>query len=108
MKTILQKIISIIILSVILACSILPIRAAASFEIPGICQMQTDTGTAGTVKTLDYDYDYNTYLSLRDIAMLLRDTDKSFSLEITNNTVSLDPGNVYVPVGVENAPWEDE
>ena len=108
MKTILQKIISIFILSVILACSILPIRAAASFEIPGICQMQTDTGTAGTVKTLDYDYDYNTYLSLRDIAMLLRDTDKSFSLEITNNTVSLDPGNVYVPVGVENAPWEDE
>ena len=108
MKTILQKIISIIILSVILACSILPIRAAASFEIPGICQMQTDTGTAGTVKTLDYDYDYNTYLSLRDIAMLLKDTDKSFSLEITNNTVSLDPGNVYVPVGVENAPWEDE
>ena len=40
--------------------------------------------------------------------MLLKDTDKSFSLEITNNTVSLDPGNVYVPVGVENAPWEDE
>lgn len=107
MKTVLQKI-SAIIISVILACSILPISAAASFEIPGICQVQTDTGAARTVKTLDYDYDYNTYLSLRDIAMLLKDTDKSFSLEITNNTVSLDTGNVYVPVGVENVPWEDD
>ena len=56
MKTIIQKIISII-LSVILVCSILPISAAASFEIPGICQVQTDTGTVCTVKTLDYDYD---------------------------------------------------
>ena len=107
MKTIIQKIISII-LSVILVCSILPISAAASFEIPGICQVQTDTGTVCTVKTLDYDYDYNTYFSLRDIAMLLRDTDKSFSLEITNNAVFLELGNSYEPVGVENVPWEDD
>ena len=107
MKAILQKISSLI-LSVILICSIMPMRAAASFEIPGICRVQTDSGAAYTVKTLDYGYDYNTYLSLRDIAMLLKDTDKSFSLEITGNTVSLDMGNVYVPVGVENTPWEDD
>ena len=107
MKTILQKINSLI-LSVILLCSILPIRAAASYEIPGSCQVQTDSGVACTVKTLDYAYDYNTYFSLRDIAMLLKDTDKSFSLEITSNTVSLNMGNVYVPAGVENVPWEDD
>ena len=106
MKTILQKI-SLIILSSILVCSILPIRAEASFEIPGTCQVQTDTGAAYTVKTLDYGYDHNTYLSLRDIAMALKDTDKSFSLEITKNAVSLVPGNAYTPVGVENVPWED-
>ncbi|MDE7249361.1 MAG: serine hydrolase, partial [Lachnospiraceae bacterium] len=82
--------------------------ADASFEIPGSCQVQTDTGATGTVKTLDYSYDDNTYLSLRDIAMLLKDTDKSFSLEITNNSVALNTGNVYLPVGVENVPWEDE
>ncbi len=107
MKTILQKVSSLI-LPVILACSILPIRVSAGFEIPGSCQIQTDIGAAYTVKTLDYGYDYNTYLSLRDIAMILRDTDKSFSLEITNNAVSLDYGNGYVPVGVENIPWEDD
>ena len=70
-------------------------------------QVQTDTGAACNVKTLDYGYDHNTYYSLRDIAMALRDTDKSFSLEITKDAVSLELGNTYTPVGVENVFWED-
>lgn len=106
MKTILRKT-SFLLLFVILAGSILPIRADAGFEIPGICRVQTDTGAACTVKTLDYGYDYNTYLSLRDMAALLKDTEKSFSLEITSNSVSFNPGEVYMPVGVENVPWQD-
>ncbi|MDE5746266.1 MAG: serine hydrolase, partial [Acetatifactor sp.] len=106
MKTIPQKMSSLI-LSVILIWSILPFRADASFEIPGTCQVQADDGPVYTVKTLDYGYDYNTYLSLRDMAMVLKDTDKAFSLEIAKNSVSLNPGNVYAPVGVENALWED-
>ena len=106
MKTILHKI-NFLVLSVILVCSILPVKAAAGYEIPGICQVQTDTGDTCTVKTLDHSYDYNTYLSLRDIAMLLKDTDKPFSLEITNNTVFLNTGGAYTPVGVENTSWED-
>lgn len=106
MKIILKKT-GIVILSVVLLCSFLPIRAAANFEIPGACQVQTDTGGTGTVKTLDYGYEDNTYLSLRDMAMLLNGTEKSFSLEITKNEVSLNPGSGYIPVGVENTPWED-
>ena len=107
MKTILGKISSCIV-TVIMICSILPLRADAGFEIPGICQVQTDSGTAGIVKTLDYSYDSNTYLSLRDIAMLLKDTDKAFSLEVTGNAVSMNTGDVYTPAGTENAPWEVE
>lgn len=95
------------ILAVILVCSALPFRATAGYEIPGVYQVQTDTGTAGTVKTLDYSYDYNTYFSLRDIAMVLRETSKSFSLEITKSTVALNLGKIYVPVGGENTPWEN-
>ena len=112
MKTILHKISFLItgslILPAILVCSTMPVRTAASFEIPGSCQAQADNGVAYTVKTLDYDYDHNTYLSLRDIAMALQDTDKSFSLEITKNAVSLDMGNTYTPVGEENIPWESD
>lgn len=106
MKVIIQKT-SALILAVILICSVLPIRAAARFEIPGHCRVQTESGIAYTVKTLDYEYVHNTYISLRDIAVVLKDTDKSFSLEITNNAVSLNKEDVYVPVGVENVPWED-
>ena len=85
----------------------LPVRADAAYEIPGICQVQTDTGVTGTVKTLDYSYNRNTYFSLRDIAMLLKDTDKVFSLEITKNAISLNPGSTYTPLGVENALWDN-
>ncbi|MDE7478097.1 MAG: D-alanyl-D-alanine carboxypeptidase [Lachnospiraceae bacterium] len=106
MKTTLRKINSYI-LCVILVCFILPVRADASYEISGICQVQTDTSAAYTVKTLDYSYDHNTYFSLRDMAMVLNGTDKSFSLEITKSAVALNLGDTYVPVGVENAPWEN-
>lgn len=106
MKTIFQKTTSFI-LSVLLLCSMLPVRADAGYEIPGTYRVQTDAGTGGTVKTLDYGYDRNTYFSLRDIAMLLMDTEKSFSLEITKNAVSLNPGNAYTPTGSENIPWEN-
>lgn len=105
MKKILNRICSLI-LSAVLVCAILPVSAEASFKIPGICQVQTDVGTACAVKTLDYDYQRNTYFSLRDMAMALKDTDKSFALEITKNSVALNPGNAYAPVGVENVPWE--
>ena len=105
MKKKIQKI-SAFILSVIMVCTILPVRAAG-FEIPGICQVQADNGAVRTVKTLDYSYNNNTYFSLRDMAMVFKDTEKSFSLEITKNTVSLNPGGVYTPVGVENTLWED-
>lgn len=105
MKKMIRKI-SILMLSAILVCSVLPVRVAASYEIPGSCRAQADDGAVYTVKTLDYGYDNNTYLSLRDMAMVLRGTDKAFSLEITKNAVSLWIGNAYTPVGVENVPWE--
>lgn len=107
MKIILQKI-SAVILSVFLVCSVLPVKVYAGFEIPGICQVQADDLAAGSVKVLDHDYANNTYFSLRDLAMVLKDTDKSFSLDITKSTVSLTLGNAYTPVGVENIPWEND
>ncbi|MCM1325904.1 MAG: serine hydrolase [Bacteroidales bacterium] len=107
MQTNIQKISSFI-LSIMLICLIPSTTASADFEIPGTCQVWADDGAADTVKILDYDYVNNTYLSLRDVAMVLRDTDKSFSLSITQNSVALTPGGGYVPVGGENVPWEND
>ena len=72
-------------LSMILICSIPSVRVCAGFEIPGTCQVQADSGAFYPVKTLDYGYDHNTYFSLRDIAMILRDTDRRFSLDIAKS-----------------------
>ncbi len=107
MKAILQKI-SFLILCALLLCAVLPGRAAAGFEIPGTCQVQTESGVSYTVKTLDHEYGGNTYLSLRDLAVVLTDTEKAFSLEITKNAVLLNPGEVYTAVGGENDLWEDD
>lgn len=107
MKTIIQKT-SVIILSVLLVCSFLPAGVSASFELCGTCRVQADDGAPDTVKYLDYGYAHNTYLSLRDTAMVLKDTDKAFAVAITQNAVSLLPGSVYVPLGIENTPWESD
>lgn len=107
MKAILQKI-SFLILCALLLCAVLPGRAAAGFEIPGTCQVQTESGVSYTVKILDHEYDGNTYLSLRDLAVVLTDTEKTFSLEITKNAVLLNPGEAYTAVGGENDLWEDD
>lgn len=107
MKALLRKI-SFLMVSALLIGSMLPSRVAASFEIAGTCQVQADDGIVSTVKMLDYSYAHNTYLSLRDVAMVLKDTDKCFSLEITDHSIFLDLGNVYAPLGIENAPWESD
>ena len=104
MRSILRKI-NVLLLSVALVCCMLPVRVAASYEIPRTCQVQADTGTAYTVKILDYSYDNNTYFSLRDIAMVLNNTDKAFSLAITKNSIAMNPGQAYKPVGGENVSW---
>ncbi len=107
MKAMLRKLGSFLI-SVLLLCSIFPVRVEANFQIPGLCRAETDRGGNFTVKTLDYDYDNNTYFSLRDMAMVFQNTDKSFSLDITKNAIALNMGNAYMPVGGENVPWEDQ
>ena len=105
MRSILKKM-NAFLLSAALVCWFLPARASASYEIPGTCQVQADTGSEFTVKILDYEYGNNTYFSLRDMAMALKDTDKAFSLAITKNTVALNPGMAYEPVGGENDSWD--
>ena len=105
MRSVLRKT-NAFLLSVALVCFILPTKAAASYEIPGSCQVRVDNGTAYNVKILDYDYDNNTYFSLRDMAMVLKDTDKEFSLAVTKNAIALNTGEAYEPVGGENDSWD--
>lgn len=106
LRVIRKKTISFVIV-LIMVCTVLPVRAAG-FDVPGARQVQADNGAIYTVKTLDYGYSHYTYLSLRDMAVVLKDTDKAFTLDITKNAVSLNTGKAYTPVGGENASWESD
>lgn len=107
MKKMMRKINPLLVLAV-MVWFILPVRVTAVSKMAGICQVQADEGKVYTVKSLDYSYDHNTYLSLRDMAVVFQDTDKSFALEITKNAISLNSESTYISVGEENAVWGDE
>ncbi|MCR5032285.1 MAG: serine hydrolase [Lachnospiraceae bacterium] len=64
-----------------------------------------DDVPAGTIRTIHYDYAYNRYLSLRDLAVLLNGTSKSFGINYTDKTFHILPGETYAAVGGENEPF---
>ncbi len=65
-------------------------------------------GGSGTVRTLHYQYPNNRYLSLRDVATVLRGTAKQFELSYRNGTMEITTGEAYVPVGGEGTPFSPE
>ena len=66
----------------------------------------------GTVKMLNFDYKNNSYLSLRDLAMNLNNTSKSFSVSFGYKDNELCTvikiHEMYEPVGTENTPFSEE
>ena len=60
-----------------------------------------DGGEARTVKTLNYTYGNNRYVSLRDVAAALSGTAKRFSLAFRDGSVIIGAGEAYTPVGGE-------
>lgn len=61
------------------------------------------------VSCTPYNIDGNNYFKLRDLAFLLRDTARRFSVgyDGAQNRVTLTRGDAYIPVGGELAPSED-
>ena len=58
------------------------------------------------VKSIHFQYQNNRYLSLRDLANLLNDTDRRFSLSIDNNGIEIQTRASYETVGGENEPFD--
>lgn len=72
---------------------------------PLICTSSQRIMVDGTEKILRaYNINGNNFLQLRDIAMLLNDTEKSFSLSYDpiNTAVAMETGKPYFPNGTEN------
>lgn len=70
-------------------------------------QLSVDGGEARTVRTIHYGYDYNRYVSLRDVAAALSGTEKHFDMSITNDQVLITTGRDYTPAGGEGEPFPE-
>ena len=69
--------------------------------------LSVDGGDPRTVRTIHYSYDYNRYVSLRDMAAALSGTAKHFDLSIANDQVTITTGRDYTPIGGEGEPFPD-
>ena len=67
---------------------------AASYVLRRNRYVSVDGGPLMIVRTLDYSYRNDTYINLRDLALVLADSDKAFSVEIDKEEIRLTPGEV--------------
>lgn len=90
---------------------IVPVSASCS-EIAENVNVFINGNPGGIVKMLNFDYKNNGYLSLRDLAMNLNNTSKSFSVSFERKDDELctviKTHEMYEPVGTENTPFDEE
>ncbi|MBR1472511.1 MAG: D-alanyl-D-alanine carboxypeptidase [Lachnospiraceae bacterium] len=67
--------------------------------------LEVDGHSGHLVKTVHYQYRNNRYLSLRDLALALSGTEKTFGLSVTDNAVTISMGEEYLPAGGEGQPF---
>ena len=85
-----------------------PLVAHAAGENHNILENLTisvDGGTPVTVKALDFAYDNNRYVSMRDMAAALNGSEKSISLSVTGDRIDIGSGGEYTPTEHDNNPF---
>lgn len=65
-------------------------------------------GEEHSVDAIIYDYDNNLYLSLRDVAEALNQTDRRFDVSINSEEINITRGERYSPYEEEEYPWGEE
>ena len=94
-------------------CLVLPLARPACAEATVTHQqlenllLSVDGNDPKTIRTIHYSYDYNRYVSLRDMAAALSGTAKHFDLSITDDQVYITTGRDYTPVGGEGEPFPE-
>lgn len=84
---------------------------AESVEYTDNVNVYVDGELKGSVRALHYDYLHNVYLSVRDIAVLLKDTQKNFEFSISTRDDEtcyvFETGKNYGETGGEGVPFEN-
>lgn len=104
-----KKIILSILIAMLLLAKLTNISAYASTENTRNIKVTVDGKNSVTVKVIDISYDNNAYYSLRDMAVALNGTDKSYSLSVSNAEINIELKQSYTAIGgYENTPWAVE
>lgn len=82
MKNIIRKTIAALMVAIMVAL-LIPQSAQCKEKIENISV--NVNGDVFTVKAIDYGYDRNYYLSMRDMGLALKDTSKAFTVELTKD-----------------------
>ena len=64
-------------------------------------KIEIDDTYVGTVRTIHYEYRNNRFVSMRDIASLLADTDVGFSVSVASSEINMRTHSPYAKVGGE-------
>ncbi len=104
-------------LAALLLCAVLLLTsgpAAYAEEFTGAAHsirenlaLTVDGGESKNVRTLHYAYDFNRYVSLRDVAAALSGTGKSIDVRIAEGEIDISTGRAYSAVGGEGSGFAD-
>lgn len=98
----------ILIFSLILTCGFPGSTAQAKdYERPENGYVTVD-GQTKPVRFVNYEYDHNRFISIRDLAAALIGTPKQFEVSVSSELIKIDTGMAYVGNGAENQAWSHE
>ncbi|MCR5421778.1 MAG: serine hydrolase [Lachnospiraceae bacterium] len=84
------------IIFVFLVITLLPeYRLYAATRIPENIMISVDGGEAGTVRAINASYDNNIYISLRDTAFLMAESNSPINVEVTDRSANITVGEKY-------------
>lgn len=89
-------------------CAPPQISHARDYERPENGSVTVNGQPAKQVRFVNYEYDNNRFISLRDLASLLLGTSKQFELSIDSDGIKIETGIPYVGIGVEHTLWDEE
>lgn len=100
-----------LLLSIVLLClyfSPSPSIFARDYERPENGTVSVDGQPAKQVRFVNYEYDNNRFISMRDLASILVGTAKQFELTVNSDGIKIETGIPYVGNGSENTLWDAE
>lgn len=82
--------------------------ASKDYERPENGQVIVNGSSESQIHMVNFEYDYDRFLSLRDLALALSGTEKQFDVAVEKDSISITTGVPYGARGGEGSLWNEE